>query len=163
MKKVKLTNRPAPREGLTLKPSRLRMFVIYAFLFALAVLFGLLIRLILSPSAFGDMDWNILFLAVFGGAAVMAFIEQSRWVLRVRKGGELLEGTTGAFGARVTIPIDSIDWERTRRSLSSWLKIGNSIYVTSIQRIMVSPWFFDPHEFSSFIKAIGYIPPETHE
>lgn len=160
MKKAKVTRRPGTREKLVLKPSRLRMFIIYVILFDLALLLGFIIRLIFNGFNFDDMNWPAMLLIVFGGALVMAFMEVPRWTLLVRDGGELLEGTTGAFGARVTIPIKSIDWKRTHRSLSSRVKIGNNIYVTSVQKLMVSPWFFDPGEFRSFLEVIGYQPPD---
>lgn len=160
MRKAKSTRRPATRENLVLKPSRLRMFVIYIILFSLAVVVGFMIRLIFSGFAADDLDWTLYLVVVFGGAVVMAFMEVPRWTLRVLDGGELLEGTTGAFGTRISIPIKSIDWERTHRSISSRVKIGNNIYATSVQRLMVSPWFFDPQEFKSFLESIGYQPPD---
>jgi len=160
MKKIKSTRRPGPREGLVLRPSRVRMFLIYSVLFAMAMGVGFLIRFIFSPDSFQNIDWATMGIVAVGGGAVMSFFEHQRWVLRVRDNGELLEGTTGAFGSRVTIPIKSIDWELTRRSLRSWLKIGNSIYVTRMQRVMVSPWFFNPGDFERFLKEIGYTTPE---
>jgi hypothetical protein len=160
MKKAKVTRRPGARENPVLKPSRLRMFIIYVILFGLALLAGFIIRLIFNGFNFDDMNWSTMLIIVFGGAVVMAFMEVPRWTLIVRDGGELLEGTTGAFGARVAIPVKSIDWERTHRSISSRVKIGNNIYVTSIQKLMISPWFFNPRELRRFLESIGYQPPD---
>ena len=155
MKKLKVTKRPGSRAGLVLKPSRLRMFAIYALLFGLAIGFGLLLRMMFSPGGIGPVNIPVTLLAVLGGALLMAFIEHSRWTLRVGE-GEQLEGPTGAFGERTSIPLKGIDWARTRRSLSSRLKIGNSIYASANSRVMVSPWFFDPQKFHEFLTAIGY-------
>ena len=159
MKKVKVTKRPSARADLVLRPSRLRMFLIYIVLFALAIGFGLIIRLLVNQGEFTlgwvQDNWVAGAGIIFGGAALMAFIERNRWVLRVPD-HELLEGPTGMFGERITIRLDEIDWERTQRSLSSRLKIGNAIYGPDRARILVSPWFFEPEGIRELFSAIGY-------
>jgi hypothetical protein len=81
-------------------------------------------------------------------------MERPRWTMRLLN-GELLEGPTGASGQRIEIPLKDIDWVRTRRSLSSWFGIGNSIYAKSNSRILVSRWYFNPSEFRDFLASIG--------
>ena len=158
MKKGKATRRPSAQAEIVLRPSRLRMFLIYIVLFALAIGLGLLIRLLFDRGSLTlgwlQQSWLTGAAIIFGGAALMAFIERSRWVLRVLE-HQRLEGPTGMFGERVEIRLDEIDWERTLRSLSSRLKIGNAIYGPSRARILVSPWFFEPEAVRELFHAIG--------
>ncbi len=158
MKKVKVTRRPG-RVDYILLPNRLRMFIIYFILFTLAVVFGFLIRFLLYRTGL-DSDWlltngpTILGLIILV-AAVVPFIERRRWTLRVA-GGEKVEGPTGAFGDRMAIPLREINWDRTRRSLTSGFKLGNAIHGPDRDRILVSPWFYNPGQFREFLKAIGF-------
>jgi hypothetical protein len=158
MKKVKVTQRPSGQDDFTLRPSRLRMFGIYIVMFTVALAAGLLLRMLVNGDGFSmefiQQNWPTGVGVVILGAATLALIERSRWTLRVIGGG-LLEGPTGAFGERLGIPLQEIDWERTRRSLSSRLKIGNAIYANSRQRIMISPWFFAPAEIKELFSRIG--------
>jgi hypothetical protein len=159
MKKVKVSQRPAARGEITLQPSRLRMFLIYIVLFAIAIAFGQLIRLVIyreeGTLAWLASNWPVTLAIIFGGAALMAVIERRRWTLRVL-GRDEVEGPTGAFGERISIPLSQIDWERTRRSLSSRLKLGNAIYGPERRRIIVSQWFFEPEGLREMLRAIGY-------
>jgi hypothetical protein len=159
MKKAKVTKRPTAREDLTLRPSRLRMFLIYIVLFALAIAAGQLIRLVLYPSE-GTTGWlverwPVTLGIIVGGAALMALLERNRWTLRLVN-REQLEGPTGAFGERIRIPLSEINWERTRRSLNSRVKIGNGIYGLERRRILVSQWFFEPEGLHEMLRALGY-------
>lgn len=159
MKKVKVTKRPGPQGELIVLPSRLRMFLIYMVMFSLAIGIGLLLRLAVDRESFTaewlSSGWISWLGVVIGGAALMALIERSRWKLRVVE-RDKLEGPTGAFGERLVIPFNEIDWPRTQRSLSSKLKIGNAIYGRGRQRIIVSQAFFDPAALSELLRAIGY-------
>jgi hypothetical protein len=90
---------------------------------------------------------------IIGGAGVLALIERNRWTLRIID-REAIEGPSGAFGERYTIRIDEIDWERTRRSLGSRLKIGNAIYGPERRRIVISQWFFPPEALRTLLDVI---------
>lgn len=157
--KTSRTNR-APSE-FVLFPSRVRMTIIYAVLFTLALMIGLLIRAAFSGWSFdlgGIWDeWYLNILLIFGGALVFAMIDYNRWTIRVRD-NESVEGPTGAMGERALLPIKNIDWDRTRRNLNSRLKIGNAIYTQSGQRILISPWFYAPARYHEFLSEIGYTP-----
>jgi len=159
MAKAKVTKRPVQRQDLTLQPSRLRMFLVYLVMFTLAIAVGLLIRLLVNRGAFTLLwmqeNWPAGVGIIFGGSALMALIERSRWTLRVL-GRDRLEGPTGLFSERIVIPRDEIDWERTRRSLTSPLKIGNAIYGHGRTRVMVSQWFFKPDELRELLGLLGY-------
>ncbi len=158
MKRAKVTKKPAARPDLVLRPARLRMFGIYLVLFGLAIGAGLLIRQLVSQDAFSEgwlqNNWLTAVGIIVGGSALMAILERGRWTLRLLN-GDKLEGPSGAIGERVVIPAGEIDWERTRKSLNSRVKIGNGIYAAN-RRILVSPWFFDPREFRSLLEKVGY-------
>lgn len=135
------------------------MFAVYVVVFALAILFGSGIRWIFNHDTFGP-SWlanqgpvTVAIIAV--GAGFMSLTEYSRWTLRFN-GSDMLEGPSGVFGDRLAIDIHNIDWKATRRSLTSWLKIGNAIYGPARQRILVSPWFFNPGEFRELLEQIGF-------
>lgn len=159
MTKAKIARRPAQRQDLTIQPSRLRMFLVYLVMFTLAISLGLLIRVAVNPGetslAYFQENWVPGVAIILGGSLLMAVIERSRWTLRVL-GRNQLEGPTGLFSERITIPADEIDWERTRRSLESWLKIGNAIYGSGRTRVMVSQWFFNPEELKELLGMLGY-------
>lgn len=159
MAKAKVTKRPAQRQDYTLQPSRLRMFLIYLVMFALAILLGLLIRLVFYRGedllAYLRENWVAGAAITVGGSLVMALVERSRWTLRV-VGRSQLEGPTGLFSERIVIPINEIDWERTRRSLDSWLKVGNAIYGQGRTRVIVSQGFFKPEELKELLALLGY-------
>ncbi len=154
MKKVKVTKRPGARGDVVLQPSRLRMFLIYMVLFTLAIGVGLLIRLMMDQQDVSAVwfanNWPSGVGIIVGGAALLSIIEQRRWTLRVLDGRKL-EGPTGAFGERLIIPAEDIDWERTQHSLSSRLKIGNAIYGPERKRIIVSQWFFEPDKLQEML------------
>ena len=158
MKKVKVTKRPSARGDLLLQPSRLRMFGIYVVMFSVAIGIGVLLRMATSQESatgwFGE-NWPMTILIIVGGAALLALIERGRWTLRVLDGRQL-EGPSGAFGERYVFPADQIDWGRTRRSLSSRLKIGNAIYSKDNRRIVISQWFFEPEALREFLTRLGY-------
>lgn len=158
MVRIRSTKRPAPPE-FVLHPSRVRMFLVYVVVFALAILFGSGIRWLFNHDAF-NATWlanqgPVTAVIIAGGAAFMSLTEYTRWTMRVT-GGDMLEGPAGVFGDRLAIDIHHIDWTLTRRSLRSWLKIGNAIYGVSRQRILVSPWFFPPSQFREMLDRIGY-------
>ena len=157
MAKIRVTKRPT--QDFILKPNRVRMFLIYIILFALAIVLGTGIRWLLYRDTLTPGWWSnngtIAVVIIVVGALLMSVTEYSRWTLRV-VGGNTIEGPAGMFGSREALSIAAIDWERTRRSLSSWLKIGNAIYDVSRQRILVSPWFFTPREFREMLDLIGY-------
>ncbi len=154
MKKVKVTKRPGARGDVVLQPSRLRMFLIYMVLFTLAIGVGLLIRLMMDQQDVSAVwfanNWPSGVGIIVGGAALLSIIERRRWTLRVLDGRKL-EGPTGAFGERLIIPAEDIDWERTQHSLSSRLKIGNAIYGPERKRIIVSQWFFEPDKLQEML------------
>src|SRR5690606_5004404 len=97
MKKIKVTKRPAARGEITLQPSRVRMFLVYIVLFALAIAAGQVIRWVLyreditQPWMGGN--WMVAGGIVLGAAALMALLERNRWTLRVI-GRERVEGPT---------------------------------------------------------------------
>lgn len=157
MAKIKTSKRPVA--DFILKPNRLRLFLIYLLMFVLALILGYGIRWIfyretftqefLQSQGFGTV------LLVFGAALLLSITEYSRWTLRIID-RNVLEGPTGMFGDRMRMPIETIDWKRTQRSLASWLKVGNAIYGEDRQRILVSPWFFNPDQFTELLELIGY-------
>ena len=158
MKKAKVTRKPSARIDYTLRPSRWRMMLIYSALFTLALVFGLLLRMLFGgefslQTLFGD--WYVNIAIVIGGAVLYSLLDYRRWTMRVL-GGDQVEGPTGALGDRVTVPIREIDWTRSRRSIESRIKIGTAIYSLSRQRILISPWFYDPDQFREFLDRIGY-------
>ena len=157
MTKTKVTKRPSPRGDITLQPSRLRMFLIYVVLFSLAIGIGLVIRLLMNQldvtGGWFAENWPSGVGIIIGGAALLSFIERSRWTLRLLE-GRRLEGPSGAFGERLVIPAEEIDWVLTQRSLGSWLKIGNAIYGKERKRIIVSQWFFDPEKLRDLLGRI---------
>jgi hypothetical protein len=161
MKKVKVTRRPQSRQDYILRPSRVRMALIYAGFFALAVVVGMLIRLIAyreNANLEAILEgWGINLGIVVGGAVLFALMDYSRWTIRI-VGGEKVEGPSGAMGSRSQLPLDDIDWERSGRSLRSRMKIGNAIYTVGRQRILISPWFYEPGLFAEFLDRIGYNP-----
>lgn len=161
MKKVKVTRRPQSHQDFTLRPSRVRIAAVYAFFFAIAVMLGMLIRVIAyrenaNLSGLAE-DWLTNLAIVMGGAVLFALLDYSRWTMRVL-GGEKLEGPSGALGARSQIALDEIDWQRSGKSLRSRLKVGNAIYSLGRQRILISPWFYEPALFTEFLELIGYSP-----
>lgn len=158
MKKVKASQIPQSRQEFVLYPSRLRMGLIYAGFFAVAVLAGWLIRVGVNggkvPVAELFADWYINLAIVVGGAFLFALLDYSRWTIRVY-GSEKVEGPSGALGERTDLPLKEIDWARSSRSLNSWLKVGNAIYTVGRRRILISPWFYDGKIFAEFLKRIG--------
>ncbi len=157
VKKIKVTRRPG--SSFVLRPSRPRMFLVYTVILTLAIGAGFFIRFLLYHTGF-DPSWfqtnGLFFLGlILLGAILITVMEYSRWTMRVVD-GEKVEGPSGALGERLSIPLEAIDWKRTRRSLASWLKFGNAIYASPRQRILVSPWFFNPKQFREFLTAIGY-------
>ena len=159
MQKAKVTRRAKALNEFILKPNRLRMFIIYTLLFILAYGLGLLIRYAINPTEFNlerlKEDWLIDILIVFGGPILLALLDSQRWIVQI-KGGDQLEGLSGAFGERATFAVKDIDWVRTRKSLSSRLKIGNGIYSQTRKRILISPWFYTPDAYQEFLKIIGF-------
>ncbi|HEX9017802.1 MAG TPA: hypothetical protein VF806_01360 [Anaerolineaceae bacterium] len=159
MAKIKVSKRPSPGGDITLLPSRLRMFLVYLVLLAVALAVGLALRFLVNRGGFTatwlEENWPAGLIITFGGSALLAFIERNRWKLRVLD-GDRIEGPTGTFGERIVIPVDEIDWTRTLNSLRSWLKIGNAIYGSARVRIIISQWFFHPNELKELLKAIGY-------
>jgi hypothetical protein len=157
MKKVKVTKRPQ-KEDFILKPNRLRMMLVYVLLFGLAYIIGMFIRYLINPGGFDlqrlTTDWTLDALIIFGGPALLAMLDYRRWVVRLQN-SEMIEGLSGAFGERVVFPAREIDWQRTNRSLSSRFKIGNAIYAKTRQRILLSPWFYNPGDFREFLQLIG--------
>ena len=158
MTKATGTRRPKGQADFILRPSLLRVMLIYIAMFSLAVLFGLLIRALFGggfslSSLFGD--WYINLAIVVGGAVLFAVIDYRRWTMRVL-GGLKLEGPSGAFGERVTMQVREINWERSGKSLRSRIKIGTGIYSTMGQRILISPWFYPPGLYQEFLDKIGY-------
>jgi hypothetical protein len=158
MKKPKPTRRTSKQAEYVLRPSRLRMTLIYILIFSIAMGIGILIRFILDGGVYNPDrlfgDWQTNALIIFGGAIVFALLDYRRWTIRVLD-GERIEGPSGAFSQRQAFPIKDIDWTRTRRSINSRLKIGNGIYTDSRQRILISPWFYDPQQFQEFAQRIG--------
>ena len=161
MKKVKVTRKLQSRADFTLHPSRVRMMLIYAIFFALAVLAGMLIRLAFNRGSLSLAElfsyWVMNLAIVVGGSVLFALLDYSRWTIRV-VGGEKIEGPSGALGTRSLLPLDEIDWARSGKSLRSRLKVGNAIYAPGRQRILISPWFYAPTAFSEFLDRIGYTP-----
>jgi hypothetical protein len=171
MKRAKATGRPqqrqnaarrssVPRRGdsLTVRPSRLRMFAVYVVMFAAALAVGMIFRMIANgweaTAQWITGQWPALVGIIFGGGALMAVIEHGRWTLRLLD-GDRLEGPTGMFGERIVIPTGEIDWERTRRSMSGRLKMGNAIYGPGRTRILISPWFFEPAALRELLDRVG--------
>ncbi len=157
MKKVKVTKKPGT--SFILRPSRVRMFLVYIVILALAIGAGLTIQFLFRRNSLGP-DWFVTdgptYLAIIvGGAIIISLMEYSRWIIRVES-GDTVEGPSGAFGERLSIPLKEIDWQRTRRSLNSWLKFGNAIYSSPRRRILISPWFFSPARFREFLSMVGY-------
>jgi hypothetical protein len=142
-----------------LKPNRLRLFLIYLLMFVLALILGYGIRWIFYRDTFTQEFLQNqgagTALLIIGGALLLSFTEYSRWTLRIIN-RNVLEGPTGMFGDRLRMPIETIDWKRTQRSLASRFKIGNAIYGEDRQRILVSPWFFNSGQFSELLELIGY-------
>ncbi len=161
MKAVKVTRKSLSRKEYLLLPSRVRMIAIYAAFFALAVMVGMLIRILFNRSGatLGELfsDWIFNLAIVVGGSVIFALVDYSRWTIRVVE-GESVEGPSGAMGARLALPVGEIDWDRSRRSLNSWLKVGNAIYTFDRQRILISPWFYNSKKFSDFLSQLGYRP-----
>lgn len=159
MKKPKLARKPLSHGEFTLRPSRVRMAVIYAAFFALAVLAGMLIRLVFNRQGlkleelYGD--WALYLAIVIGGAILFALMDYSRWTIRL-VGGDRVEGPSGAMGSRSWFDLGDIDWGRTQRSLGSRFKVGNAIYSVERQRILISPWFYPPASYAEFLDRIGY-------
>ena len=135
------------------------MFLSYTVLFALAYGAGILLRMLFSPSEervrLLTGDWLRDFAIVAGGALLLSLLDFRRWTVRIHA-GDRLEGASGAFGERVTIPIDEIDWTQTGRSLQSRVKLGNGIYAISRERILISPWFYSPGDYQDFLERIGF-------
>ena len=156
MKRVKVTKRTVSDR--ILRPSRLLMFANYVMMMTLAVAFGLTLRWVFSRFSLSADWWQKNGMVTLGiivaGSIVVALVEYKRWTLRVLD-GDKLEGPAGAMGERMTISIKEIDWDRTRRSLRSWLKIGNGIYDFSRRRILISPWFYKPADYRAFIRDLG--------
>lgn len=133
------------------------MFLIYMVLFALAIGAGVLLRLATNRESVGGWfmeNWPMTIIIIVGGAALLSIIERSRWTLRVLD-GRRLEGPTGAFGERSVMPAEQIDWEKSKRSLGSRVKIGNAIYGRDGRRIVVNQWFFDPEKFQTILDMIS--------
>lgn len=155
---ARTSGRPKSQLEFILRPSRWRMMVIYTVLFALAVVFGLLIRVALSggtsvQAVFGD--WYINLGIVVAGAVLFAWIDYGRWTMRVQ-GGQQVEGPSGAFGDRAVLQLKDINWPRSGKSLRSRIKIGTAIYTHAGKRILISPWFYEPARFREFLDKIGY-------
>jgi hypothetical protein len=159
MKKVKVTRKSGSGADFTLYPSRVRITLIYAAFFVMAVLIGMLVRIIAGGQnidlAVLFSDWYINFGIVVGGAVLFAFMDYKRWTIRVL-GGATVEGPSGAMGDRLMLPLKEIDWKRSGRSLRSRIKIGNAIYTEGRKRILISPWFYDPQAYAEFQERIGY-------
>lgn len=156
MKKSQATRRAG--ETLILRPSRVRMFIIYVIILGLAMGASILFQYLFSRGSY-DVGWlqndiPRFVLILLGGSLLITLLEHARWTMRVED-GDRIEGPSGIFGQRLTIPLREIDWERTRRSLNSRLKFGNAIYSLRQDRVLVSPWFFDPAQFREFLSAIG--------
>lgn len=158
MKKVKVTKRPKMQE-FVLRPSRLRMIAIYIFLFALALGVGFLIRLVINPGSLNlaelEKSWIAYVAILLGAPILLAVMDFRRWTLRILD-GDRVEGPAGPFGERLAIGLDEIDWERTKRSLSSWLKMGNAIYASRRERILLNPWFYPSQTYVEFLDLIGF-------
>lgn len=164
MKKARPYNRSQNQSSQVLRPNRLRMLAIYTLLFALAYGLGLLLRYIFNPAAFAPErmqdDWIMDTLIILGGPLLLSLVDYKRWIVEVQ-GGMRLEGFAGAFSDRTGFAVRDIDWQRTRRSLSSRLKIGNAIYSNDHQRILISPWFYNRRDYRNFLAAIGYEPADS--
>lgn len=135
------------------------MFLVYIVILALAIGVGLIIQFLFRHNSFSP-DWLMAdgptYLAIIlGGAIIISLMEYSRWIVRVED-GNTVEGPSGAFGERLSIPLKEIDWQRTRHGLNSWFKFGNAIYSSPRRRILISPWFYHPAQFREFLTAIGY-------
>lgn len=156
MKKVKVTKRSTSE--LILQPSVLRMYLIYTFLFIMAYAFGLLIRFITDRNNFTfdrlTNDWLVDTLIVFVGPLLLAFIYKRRWMVKLI-GRDTVEGPTGAFSDRITLPVREINWAMTERSIESRVGLANAIYAEG-RRILVNVWFFNPAEWREFLNRIGY-------
>lgn len=156
MKKVKVTKKSAPE--LVLQPSVLRMYLIYTLMFVLAYAFGLLIRFITQRDQFTierlTSDWLVDTLIVFVGPLLLAFIYKRRWMIKII-GRDTVEGPTGAFSDRITLPLRDINWAMTERSIESKFGLANAIYAGG-RRILVNVWFFNPAEWREFLERIGY-------
>jgi len=157
----KTTHKPVSYQEFVLRPIRWRMALIYAGFFALAVFAGMLIRLATNSGqeAFSELfnDWYINLAIVVGGAIIFALLDYPRWTIRV-VGMDRIEGSTGAFGERVALPLKDMDWPRSRKSLNSRMKVGNAMYTVTGKRILISPWFYDARHFQEFLDRIGYRP-----
>lgn len=156
MKKVKVTKKSAPEQ--LFQPSVLRMYLIYTLLFVLAYAFGLLIRYITNREQFTidrlTNDWLVDTLIVFLGPLLLAFLYKRRWSVKV-VGRDTIEGPTGAFSDRVTLPLREINWAMTERSIESRLGMANGIYAGG-RRILVNKWFFTPSDWQELLDRIGY-------
>jgi hypothetical protein len=158
MKKMKVTRRPGSGANFTLYPSRVRIALIYASFFTIAVLVGLLIRIFTGgqydPAVlFGD--WAINLGIIIGGAVLFALMDYKRWTIQVIA-RESIEGPSGPMGERSQLPLKDIDWSRSGKSLRSRFKVGNAIYTLDRKRILISPWFYDPASYAQFKEQIGF-------
>lgn len=135
------------------------MFLVYIVLLTLAIGIGFFIRFLFYHDSFTSAwltsNAPIFLVLILVGSVLITFMEYKRWIIRVED-GDKVEGPSGAFGERLSIPLKEIDWARTHRSLGSWFKFGNAIYVSPRVRILISPWFFNPGRFREFLDAIGY-------
>lgn len=142
-----------------LYPSRLRMGLIYSGFFAVAVLAGWLIRIGVNSGKATTAElfdgWYINLAIVIGGAILFAFLDFSRWTIRVID-NDRLEGPAGALGERLILSLREINWPRSSKSLNSRLKVGNAIYSVGGKRILISPWFYEVDKYADFLKQIGY-------
>ncbi|NLG97268.1 MAG: hypothetical protein GX491_07905 [Chloroflexi bacterium] len=157
MKRVKVTKQK--QREFTLRPSRLRMFVIYLVLFVFAYGFGILLRLIFNNGAadfpaFFD-DWYLDAGIVVGGAFVLALVDFRRWTVRIMNGDQL-EGPAGPFGERLAVPLRNIDWTRSTKSLKAGLGMANGIYTIDRQRVLFNRWFYAPNSLQEFFDRIGF-------
>lgn len=135
------------------------MFLIYLILFVLAYGFGILLRLIFNSGA-ADFpalfdDWYLDVGIVVGGAFLLALVDFRRWTVRVLNGDQL-EGPAGPFGERMAVPLKTIDWARSSKSLMSGFGMANGIYTIDRQRVLFNRWFYAPDSLQEFFKQIGF-------
>jgi uncharacterized membrane protein YciS (DUF1049 family) len=158
MTRVKVTKRTRPSPDFILKPSLGRMYFIYMLLFLSVYLVSFGLRSLNDPQTFNleylIANWQLDVLLIFGAPLLLALFYRGRWTLRVVD-GERIEGSAGAFAQRVELPIREINWEATRRSFSSRLKLANSLTAGN-RRILINIWFYAPEAFAEFLSAIGY-------
>jgi uncharacterized membrane protein YciS (DUF1049 family) len=134
------------------------MYLIYMLLFLVVYLVAFGIRSMTDPQTYNlaylIANWQLDVLLVFGVPFLLALLYRGRWILRVVD-GERVEGSAGAFAQRVELPIREINWEATRKSFSSRLKLANSLSAGS-RRILINIWFYAPEAFAEFLSSIGY-------